>query len=142
VSSTTESHFVFDRDPHDGGEVAKLLTPAQAAFEAYLGKHGYELAVDVCPYDSEEGGFLFAEQATDLVENFLAEHSEFKPHLEELFDHAAEIGQISNAFADEEDNDPDPGDFWEEQLISELEDGDPEAEWLRAQSEAEHGQTT
>jgi hypothetical protein len=111
------SRFVDELDTHDGTSLGVEISDACAAFEDYLDENGYELAVEVCPHDSEDG-YFGATDASDLVLNFLGEHPEWDAHQAEINAHAFEIGEVSDiAKGDPEeedypDEDPDdePGD--------------------------------
>ena len=86
MAETRHSHFT--------GDVEKMLTEAETAFEDYLTSLGYEPAVEVCPVD--EGEFFGATDAWDMVADFIGEHPEFEKDEEEVSKHALEIGQVSD----------------------------------------------
>lgn len=86
---------------HDGRGAA--LNEAQAAFEIWLKGQGYWPAVDVCPYEIAEGGYQGADFAGSLIPAFLDSHARFEKDRESLEGHASEIGEISNQWNDEPD---------------------------------------
>lgn len=80
---------------HDGD--MKTISAPCALFDQWLGSKGYQLAVDCAPWDSREfGGYLGAEDAWDLVYDFLDDHPNQSAHLDELQQYAAELGEVSN----------------------------------------------
>jgi len=83
-----DSHFVTG-GPED--QPVKISKPCYA-FEEYLRARGYDLAVVKCGF--ENGEWVNAEDAVDLVDEFLEEHPEFEPHADEIREHASAIGQI------------------------------------------------
>ena len=83
------SYFVTDGGPNDDpAEISK----ACYAFEQFLQDHGFDRAVVNCGF--EDGEFVNAEDAVDLVYEFLEKHPEFQPDAEEIRKHAFEIGQV------------------------------------------------
>src|SRR5258707_4035532 len=97
------SVFVTVTTRDGDGEEGKTLTPAQAGFEKWLREQGYEAAVEVCPYDGQEGGYQGTVDAADLIFDFLGEHESDDGFEGEIRDHAFEIGEISNLWNDELD---------------------------------------
>jgi hypothetical protein len=104
------SSFVWSSNPYGVGDYI-AISDACAAFEQYLRDNDYEAAVEVCPW--AEGEYVGAEDAYDLLADFLGEHPEYDVARDELAIHACEIGQVSNAFADAPDERDDLDDLGE-----------------------------
>lgn len=105
-TSASEPHRSrFVSTPSEDGSSPVAISAACYAFEQYLVDDDYEAAVEVCPW--AEGQYVGAEDAYDLVDDFLGEHPEYSTCHDELIAHAGEIGQVSNAFADRPGDDDD-----------------------------------
>lgn len=67
-------------------------------FESWLRAEGFELAIDACPYDSEEGGFLFTDgHAYDYLAHFTEGRELSEADMAELTDYALDLGEVTHA---------------------------------------------
>lgn len=90
------------------------ISDAAARFEEWLAAEQYELAVECCPYESAEGGYQGATDAWELLDEYLPDHPEEEAFLDELQEHAAELGPMSNLWNREEEPELAPDDEEEE----------------------------
>ena len=76
-------------------------------FRDWLEECGYENAVECCPVD--RGDFLFAEDAFDLIDDFMADCELMNVDRDAVETYALEIGQVSDAFSrDPRDEESEP----------------------------------
>lgn len=74
------------------------LPPVCREFEAWLRAEGFELAIDVCPYDGQEGGFQFTDgHAYDYLGGFLETRTLSDDDVARLIDHALDLGEVTHA---------------------------------------------
>ena len=91
-----ESTFVTVTAYSGDGDDAKTIGEPEARFERWLSREKYQLAVDVCPYNSREGGYQMAKDAIDVLDEYLADHPREERYADQLAKRAADIGLISN----------------------------------------------